>query len=280
MGRVNFSNEFRGVKLGARHVRKPWGRSQLPGQFHTSLSDPIGEVWFVSEDDSPLLAKYLFTGENLSVQVHPDDKQARSRGFASGKAECWFILDAEPGAVVGLGLRQKVTTDQLRCAAMDGSINELIAWRPVAAGDFIEVPPGTIHAIGAGISLLEIQQNSDVTYRLYDYGRGRQLHLDDGIAVAHCGRYEERLVRKVSPSVDTILVDGPHFTFVHSRSDALHDRKRLVLPIDGFAAIGDEIAVPGECMLVDKHQRLGSVEGRLLIAAAPSLGVVQLQVAA
>src|SRR5205823_13170573 len=109
--------------------------------------------------------------------------QARARGLPRGKSECWYILEAEPGAVLGLGLTREAAADELRAAALDGSIEELISWRPVRAGDFISVPPGTIHAIGAGISLLEIQQNADVTYRLYDYGRPRELHLDDGIAV-------------------------------------------------------------------------------------------------
>ena len=145
----------------------------------------------------------------------------------------------------------------------------MIAWRPVAPGDFFLVPPGTIHAIGAGISLLELQQNSDVTYRLYDYGRGRDLHLDDGIAVARCDRYPEQLFQRVNPATDAVLVDGPHFTLVHSHCDALQSRERLILPIDGYAAIGEEIARPGECLFLREHQRLDSVEGRLLVAATP-----------
>ncbi len=269
-----------GIKLQSRHVRKPWGRTQLPGVFTTASSQPVGEVWFVGDEHSPLLAKYLFTSENLSVQVHPNDEQARSRGLARGKAECWFVLDAEPGARIGLGLRRKVSSDTLRRAALDGSVEQLIEWRPVAPGDFFFVPPGTIHAIGAGISLLELQQNSDVTYRLYDYGRPRDLHLDDGIAVAQCDRYPEQLFQSVNPAIDAVLVDGPHFTLVHTYCDALQGRERLILPIDGYAAIGDEIALPGECLLLREHQRLDSVEGRLLIAAAPPVETIHLRVAA
>lgn len=259
---------------------KPWGRTGLPGLFTTASSQPIGEVWFIGDEDLPLLAKYLFTSENLSVQVHPDDEQARSRGLARGKTECWFVLDAEPGALIGLGLRRKVSSDTLRRAALDGSVEQLIEWRPVAPGDFFFVPPGTIHAIGAGISLLELQQNSDVTYRLYDYGRPRDLHLDDGISVARCDRYPEHLFQRVSPATDAVLVDGPHFTLVHSHCDALQSRERLILPIDGYAAIDGEIARPGECLLLREHQRLDSVEGRLLVAAAPPIETIQLRVAA
>lgn len=277
---LELSSGISGIKLDSRQVRKPWGRTNLPSFFSTPSSQPVGEIWFVGDEHLPLLAKYLFTNENLSVQVHPDDEQARSRGLARGKAECWFVLDAEPGAVIGLGLRHEVSPDALRRAALDGSVDELIAWRPVAPGDFFLVPPGTIHAIGAGISLLELQQNSDVTYRLYDYGRGRELHLDDGIAVAQCDCYPERLFQRVNPSTDAVLVDGPHFTLVHSRSDALQGRERLILPIDGNAVIGDEIALPGECLFLREHQRLDAVEGRLLVAAAPSIETVQLRAAA
>ena len=277
---MNFSGGSRGSKLSARQVGKPWGRTHLPGGSTTSIGQPVGEVWFVGEAHSPLLAKYLFTSEKLSVQVHPNDEQARSRGYASGKAECWLVVDAEPGALIGLGLRHDVSPNALHRAALDGSVEQLIAWRPVAAGDFFFVPPGTVHAIGAGISLVEIQQNSDVTYRLFDYGRGRELHLDEGIAVANCGRYPEHLCKQVSTETTAVLVDSPHFTVIHSRSDALQNRERLILPLDGYVAIGDEVARPGECLLLREHKRLDAVEGRILIAAASLMETVLLQSAA
>ncbi len=163
----------------------------------------IGEIWFVSDEPLPLLAKYIFTSERLSVQVHPDDDQARSRGFPRGKAECWFILDCDPGATIGLGLTRQLTRDELRAAALDGSIEDAIDWRPVKPGDFLYVPPGTIHAIGAGISLLELQQNSDVTFRLYDYGRPRELHLEDALAVANAEGHTPRLYRDTSTAAKT-----------------------------------------------------------------------------
>ena len=176
------------MKLQRRYVEKPWGRTELPPMFDPPAGERIGEVWFTDGAELPLLAKYIFTSERLSVQVHPDDEQARARGLAQGKSECWYILDAEPGATLGLGLTREVGSDELRAAALDGSIEQLMDWRAVAAGDFFFVPSGTIHAIGAGISLLEFQQNADVTYRLYDYGRPRELHLDDGMAVASQSR--------------------------------------------------------------------------------------------
>jgi mannose-6-phosphate isomerase len=256
------------VKLETRYVEKPWGRSQLPSMFPSANGERIGEVWFVGHPDLPLLPKYLFTSENLSVQVHPDDDQARARGFSRGKSECWYILDAEPDARIGLGLVTQVTRNELRRSAQDGSIDSLIEWRAAKPGDFFYVQPGTIHAIGGGISLLEFQQNSDVTFRLYDYGRPRELHLDDAVAVAHAGRYPEELCRRVEEGEESVLVDGPHFTLVHARSDCLSDRQRWVLPLEGSLRCGSAVAEPGECLLLDPGTRLECDGGRMLIGAA------------
>ena len=139
-------------------------------------------------------------------------------------------------------------------------------WRPVAAGDFFFVPPGTVHAIGGGISLLEFQQNSDVTYRLYDYGRPRELHLSDGISVAMAEPYS---CAKIHPSGshEQTLVDGPHFTLVRTGGDALRDRMRWVMPLAGTARSGDDMAGPGECLLLGAGDRLETDGQPLLIGA-------------
>lgn len=178
-------------RLVGRHVERIWGRRDLAGPFAPpagTASAPIGEIWFEGADsDEPgaeLLVKYLFTSERLSIQVHPGDAAARARGHARGKDEAWYVLSAEPGAVIGLGLTHEVSRDALRAAALDGSIEHLLDWRPAKAGDVYYSPAGTVHAIGGGLSLIEIQQNLDLTYRLYDYGRRRELHLDEGVAVA------------------------------------------------------------------------------------------------
>jgi mannose-6-phosphate isomerase len=256
-----------GIKLPPRFVKKPWGLKRLPEIFGKLTPDRIGEIWFGDTNGLPLLAKYLFTSEPLSVQVHPNDEQAQLHGFARGKAECWFVIDAKPGAMIGLGLSREMTRGELREAALDGSIEQLIEWRPVAAGDFYYVPPGTIHAIGAGICLLEFQQSSDLTYRLYDYGRPRKLHLDEAVAVANPGRYAQHLHRQVGASENVVLANGPHFTLVHTRSHALQGRRRWVLPLDGHVLCDGEMAFAGECMLVEGHGHLDEVRGRLLIGA-------------
>jgi mannose-6-phosphate isomerase len=179
------------LRLSSRHVARVWGRRDLKGAFAPPFdrAAPIGEIWFEDEgrDEAELLVKYLFTSEKLSIQVHPDDAAAKALGHRRGKDEAWFVLSAEPGAVIGLGLTHEVTPDALAAAARDGSIESLLDWRPVSAGETFYSPAGTIHAIGGGLSLIEIQQNLDLTYRLYDYGRPRELHLEAGVAAANPG---------------------------------------------------------------------------------------------
>ena len=228
----------------------------------------IGEVWFTNGAELPLLAKYIFTSERLSIQVHPDDAQARARGLAQGKTECWYIIDAEPGATLGLGLAREVSAEELRQAALDGSIEELMNWRPVSAGDFFFVPAGTVHAIGAGISLLEFQQNADVTYRLYDYGRPRELHLDDAIAVARPEPYADSFAKHVLPGDEQALVDGPHFLLMHTRRDVLADRQRWVIPLEGSVRAGSDVASAGDCLVLEPGDVLEPTGARMLIGAS------------
>lgn len=228
----------------------------------------IGEVWFTNGAELPLLAKYIFTSKRLSIQVHPDDAQARARGLAQGKTECWYIIDAEPGATLGLGLAREVSAEELRQAALDGSIEELMNWRPVSAGDFFFVPAGTVHAIGAGISLLEFQQNADVTYRLYDYGRPRELHLDDAIAVARPEPYADSFAKHVLPGDEQALVDGPHFLLMHTRRDVLADRQRWVIPLEGSVRAGSDVASAGDCLVLEPGDVLEPTGARMLIGAS------------
>lgn len=267
-------------KLDSRLVEKPWGRDRLPPMFGGMSGRRIGELWFSAGEELPLLVKYIFTSEPLSIQVHPGDRQARERGLPRGKTECWFILDADPGARLGLGLRRGMSRDELRSAASDGSIEQLIDWRPVQAGDFLFVPAGTVHAIGAGVSLLEIQQNSDVTYRLYDYGRPRELHLDDAIAVADPGPYPADLAQHVPRRGSRVLAEGPHFTVIHDAcgkppANGLAGRRRWVVPIAGEVSAAGERAVPGECLLVEPDEQLDAGDARVLIAAEGSLDEAQ-----
>lgn len=256
------------MKLPRHYVEKPWGRTTLPRIFNPPPGKRIGEVWFDDGGDLPLLAKYIFTSERLSIQVHPNDEQARERGLPHGKNECWYILEAEPGATLGLGLKHELSADELRAAALDGSIENLINWRPVRAGDFYLVPAGTVHAIGAGIALLEIQQNADVTYRLYDYGRPRELHLDDAIAVANLAPYDDSLAQRWFADEERVLVNGPHFTLAHTKRDTLSDRERWIIPLEGAVRSGEDTAVAGECLLLNPDETLATADARMLVGAA------------
>jgi mannose-6-phosphate isomerase len=257
------------VKLERKLVEKPWGRTELPKIFGDTGGRRIGEIWFTGGGDLPLLVKYIFTSERLSIQVHPSDEQAQARGLPSGKEECWYILDAEPGATLGLGLKREVTADALREAALDGSIEELMDWRPVKAGDFFYVPAGTVHAIGGGLSLLELQQNADVTYRLYDYGRPRELHLDDGMAVARPQPYSDDRARHIAPGASAVLVNGPLFSLVQAvggeAASETSKRRRWVMPLDDEVRAGGEAAGPGECLLVEAGEEVDLGSGRVLI---------------
>jgi mannose-6-phosphate isomerase len=251
------------MKLKAHPVEKPWGRTDLDPVFGAPSSQRIGEIWFQDPKlhDLPLLVKYIFTGDKLSVQVHPNDNDAHDRGFDRGKNECWYILRAEEGSKLGLGLKAPVSKDELRSAAIDGSIEQLMDWRTANAGDFFYVPAGTIHAIGAGITLLEIQQNSDITYRLYDYGRPRELHLDDAIAVSLRGPYAEQRVCNSRTATGDVLIDEAPFSVIRASSlegipASLTWRQRWIMPLRGTAVSKTENASAGECLLLEPGEDL------------------------
>jgi len=140
-----------------------------------------GQTLAQAAAEFPLLVKLLFPSEKLSVQVHPDDAMARELGQPRGKTECWYVLEAKAGAAIALGLREGVTAEAVRAAIEAGTLEELLEWVPVTAGEMIFVDAGTVHSIGPGVVLLETQQTSDATFRLYDYGRGRELHLELGL---------------------------------------------------------------------------------------------------
>lgn len=265
-------------KLATRYVVKPWGKAHLPLPFVNPGADKIGEIWFEA-DDGPalqLMIKYLFTSEKLSIQVHPSDAEAQALGLASGKEECWLVLDADADATLGIGTLRALSGDELRAAALDGSIEGLMDWKPVQRGDFFYIPAGTVHAIGAGVSLIEIQQNADITYRLYDYGRPRELHLDDGVAVAKAEPYSHALQQQVDFSADQTLVNGPLFR-VRLTGDPQEtlagSGPLIVVPVAGHvtAATGDDLitVATGECLAIDPEIPFeASSSARLLIARA------------
>lgn len=202
----------------AQALPKPWGVVD-PSPWHKSGKDGIsvGEIRYERPgkpaSKPALLLKLLLTGQPLSIQVHPDDAYAQSIGLPNGKTEAWYVLSAAPGAKVALGLIRRLTQQQLRKAADDGTIADLVAWQTVSADDAISVPAGTIHAIGAGLVIAEIQQRSDATFRIFDYGRQRELHIERAIAAANTGPVDPQARPSRLTDERTLLVSNRHFVF-------------------------------------------------------------------
>jgi mannose-6-phosphate isomerase len=227
-----------------RFVERVWGTTRLSPLF-PDQDRKIGEVWFDAGSSFPLLVKFIFTSEKLSVQVHPEDEYARQVENSRGKTEMWHILSAEPHSTIALGFRQPVSEQQLRAAIADETVESLLNSVPVKPGDTFFAEAGTVHAIGAGIALCEIQQNSDVTYRLYDYGRGRDLHLEKGLAVATMGPYEGR--REFPVACD-------HFTTelldVTEPNDCVAGCDGVLIVLEGSGTIGTVSVTSGQVCLI------------------------------
>jgi mannose-6-phosphate isomerase len=167
----------------------------------------------------PLLVKFLFPREKLSVQVHPDDADAAATGQPCGKTECWYVLRANPGAQVGLGLKPGTRKAEIARAIHDTSMERLMNWIDIHEGEMIYVDAGTVHSIGGGSVIVETQQNSDTTYRLYDYGRPRELHIEDGLRAAkeqtHAGKVVRGQPQFELGKTQTNLVTSPCFIVDH-----------------------------------------------------------------
>lgn len=243
-------------KLPTRMVAKVWGRDTLPAPFAGTAGERIGEIWFEPPPEVPqVLVKYLFTSEKLSVQVHPSDGTARDG--EAGKEECWLVLDAEPDARLAIGFEREVAPAEMEAAALDGSIEDLLTWHPARPGDLFYLPAGTVHAIGPGLALVEVQQTSDTTFRLYDYGRPRELHLARGLEVAEGVPYAADHHRTIADG--PVLVDGPHFLLdrIEGAPDAAtlaaYSEALLVLPLEGEVAAkdGSALAGAGECLVAN-----------------------------
>jgi mannose-6-phosphate isomerase len=216
-----------------------WGCMELPAFLEQPKpGHPVGEAWLTSVDcavegqggatlgevtrqwpkqfgaeqpgEFPLLMKFLFPREWLSVQVHPNDAEAQAIGQPRGKNECWYVLSAEPHAKLALGLCEELTAEKIESAIHEGTLESKLQYVPVKAGDMVYVEAGTIHAIGPGMVVLETQQYSDTTYRLYDYGRPRELHLKDGLAVTKT-KTGSGLVAPVEQDGFTRLISTPYF---------------------------------------------------------------------
>lgn len=261
---------------------RPWGRPDLnPWYEETGTKELVGEAWLTGPQcvveegelegktlaslagelggEFPLLVKLLFPNEKLSVQVHPDDAQAQAVGEARGKTECWYVLEAAPGAAVALGLKPGSDAEKIKAKVADGTMEELMEWVPVSVGDMLFVDAGTVHAIGPGVVLLETQQTSDVTYRLYDYGRPRELHLEQGLKVIKPKTQAGKVAPKEMDGF-TRLIEQKYFVVDRFDLEEMEERR---ISMDGVGCLvglegkvwvitpGDEVELePGKAVVV------------------------------
>jgi mannose-6-phosphate isomerase len=269
--------------LTTHRVEKPWGRHDLAPLFDDQPREkpPVGEIWFEDEAAKPreLLIKYLFTSERLSVQVHPDDAAAQARGFARGKDEAWVVLSAEPHATIALGLTGPMEPAAVRAAALDGSIEHMLYWKPVGTGEVIYSPAGTIHAIGAGLRIMEIQQNLDLTYRFYDYGSSRELHLDEAMEVASFGPFPGNPAPRELEPGRTVLAEKRRFvmekwTLAGRFTIAAGTATIWLLPVEGRATIDGRSAGIGDAIIVEGAADIDIAPGSLIYVAYPGLRVL------
>ena len=250
---------------GCKVASGPWAGENL-GSLCKNFGAALTGSKAKPADRFPLLIKFLFPHEKLSVQVHPDDARAHAIGQPCGKTECWYVASAEPGAKVGVGLKPGTTKEALERAIHEKRAEHLLNWIDVGDGDMVYVDAGTVHAIGPGAILIETQQNSDTTYRLYDYGRPRELQVEYGLAATkehtHAGR-----VCAEKNGTHTVLVASPSFKVerfvakepLHLQSEECGTSVQVLVSVKGSAAVhyagmepvaftpGEAVVVPAEC---------------------------------
>ena len=274
--------------LSTRHA-KIWGSTNLSPWFDAN-GEQIGEYWFSADQNQtslgvtlgelvdtygpsligsevklaeskgssgrfPILVKFLFTDGDLSVQVHPDDDYGWKHENSPGKTEMWYILRAEPGARIALGFKETASRTVVAKALESPAIMDLLQWVDAQPGQSYFVKAGTVHALGAGLAVCEIQQNSDITYRLYDYGRHRELHVDQSLAVADLHPHPGASKFEETESGST-LAKCPYFAtqLLHFKNmrTAIGDPSRFELLIftAGKGRIGGMTFQLGECWLI------------------------------
>src|SRR3954451_4929986 len=259
---------------------RPWGTLDLSPIYSRRFEEKIGESWLtgdhckiqngalagkslaevalqfkrrlvgdapVDENRFPLLAKFLFPHEKLSVQVHPDDDDARAIGQPWGKTECWYVAHATPEAGIGLGLKNGTTRAQFEKAIHENRAEELLNWVKVEPGALIYVAGGTVHTLGPGAIIVETQQQSDTTFRLYDYGRPRELHLTDGMAAVkekvNSGKVLRPAPKQKGKNRQEELIRAPYF--VVDMFDAKEQFELATHDASGKSSVQILVAVEG-----------------------------------
>ena len=272
-----------------------WGRESLEPWFgETGTSELVGEAWLtgpqcvvetgpyagrtlaevakeagaellgaVNDREFPLLVKVLFPNDKLSVQVHPDDERAQRMGQPRGKTECWYVLEAEPGAAVALGLKEGADAAGVERAIADGTIEEMLVQVPVGVGDMVFVDAGTVHAIGPGVTLLETQQTSDTTFRMWDYGRPRELHVEQGVAATKFVTRAGKVRPEPMGGGVTRLIAEKYFTV--DRIDVGAGEMRVEMP-----GAGCLVGLEGTCVVRGEGSEVELRKGSAVVVAAGS----------
>jgi mannose-6-phosphate isomerase len=279
-------------RLGIFFSERVWGRLDLAPWYNHPVTEAVGEAWLTGEqcevetgphagkslaqvsdefrtdllgelDEFPLLVKILFPEDKLSVQVHPDDAHAAKLGGAArGKTECWYVLEAAPGASLSLGVKPGTTLEMVHEALGKEAFEALLHEEPVVAGDMIYVEAGTIHAIGPGLVILEVQQMSDSTFRLYDYGRPRELHLEEGMKAVKLENGSGKISpRKGFPCSELIHVQY----FAVDRCDVAAGESHTVT---GEGSPECVVGLSGEGFLVHGETRLELLVGYAIVVPA------------
>ena len=243
-------------------------------------------------DDFPVLIKFIDAADDLSVQVHPDDEYAQQYNGGFGKTECWYIMDCEPGARIIYGFKNKITTEEFAKAIEENKIEDVVNYVEVKKGDFFFIEAGTLHAICKGILLAEVQQNSNVTFRAYDYNRfdakcngPRPLHIKETLDVTKCeppcpsiptlskvekldGAVRTELVSFELFSVNKVEIDGV-YTSVADENSFVH-----IMVLDGSGKIscggieldiakGDGVFVPANAGEYTVYGKVEILESRV-----------------
>ena len=217
-------------------------------------------------DRFPMLIKLIDAEADLSIQVHPDDEYALSHTDDMGKTEMWYIVDAKPGAKLIYGLKRKYTRDELKTAIAAGTLESLMNYVEVKSGETYFIPSGLVHAIGAGILIAEIQQNSNITYRVYDYNRRqpdgslRQLHIEPALDVIE--RFDPEAV-KVEKTGDVIA----SCKYFEVRAIALDGEKTVCAGEESFLHL---MITDGECEIICAGEKISTKKGGSVFVAAAS----------
>ena len=278
-----------GKDAAAGGIGESWELSFIDGCESTVAGTPVSEhfprsTWGTRAqrfERFPVLTKFIDAKDNLSVQVHPDDTYALREEGSYGKTEMWIVLEAEEGAGLYLGFRETMTSEDVRRYAEDGTLENYLDFRPVTAGDVFFIPAGTVHAIGRGVLLYEIQQSSDLTYRLYDYhrrdaaGRLRELHVDRALRVSELCPYDPPKVAGDDPSV---VGECSYFTTricklnCANKTFFVDETSFLMLTVmDGEGEIDGQRAVKGDTFFIPAAAGEITASGTVTLAAV-SLG--------